>query len=438
MPSPRRRGRAAAASVLTTTLLCSLWTGGVAAAAPTPPPPGGSLGAAVGDSVPRTITTSVSAVQRVSVDKAQSGPVPLALYGRSDPTSDGVYRQSLAIMALASTDSQPAPTAIEWLLGQQCADGGFTAYRADPAAPCDAARENTVATATAIEALHALRTYDTRVARGVDWLRSKQLADGSFATAPAPDATGDPAATAAAISAIVTAGRSPELLRSPQGRTPTDALKATQSRCAAPEPDRGAFATRPGGPVDPTVTARSVLALGYGTQPAVPAPSIAVTPLVCPGAEPGRALAAQGGAAWLIAKLKAGGNHFGGPSDFDATVAAVQALSATGHPAEAGAAVDWLASGAKTMAGSDPVRLASLILAAKATNRTVTTFGGLDLPKLLQATGPAATPTPDMTNQSNLIDGPADHTLRDTLAAVIAVLLAATLILGMRRSRRED
>ncbi|MFI6587060.1 prenyltransferase/squalene oxidase repeat-containing protein [Embleya sp. NPDC050493] len=438
MPSPRRRGRAAAASVLTTALLCPVWTGGAAGAAPTPPPPGGALGVAVGTATPRT-TVPVSVVARVSAGgKAQSAPVPPALYGKSDPSTDGVYRQSLAVLALASTDSTPAPTAIEWLLGQQCADGGFTAYRADPATPCDADREDTVATATAIEALRALRTYDTRVARGVDWLRSKQLADGSFAAVPGPNAIGDPTATAAAISAIVTSGISPELLRSPQGRTPTDALAAAQLRCAVPEPDRGAFAAGPGAPVDPLLTARSVLALGYGTQPAVPAPSIAVTPIVCPGAEPNRQAAAQGGAAWLIAKLKAGGNHLGGPTDFDATAAAVQALSATGHPAEAGAAVDWLAAGAKTMAGNDPVRLASLILAAVATNRTVTTFGGLDLPNLLAATGPATTPTADMTNQSNLIDGPEDHTLRDTVSAVIAVLLAATLILGMRHSRRED
>ncbi|MFE5332996.1 prenyltransferase/squalene oxidase repeat-containing protein [Embleya sp. NPDC056575] len=416
MPSPRRRRRAAAASVLTTALLCSAWTGGVASAdTPTP----------------------VSAVGYTTTAKAQGGPVPLPLYGKTDPTTDGVYRQSLAVMALASTDTPPAPTAVEWLLGQQCADGGFTAFRADPGAPCDGAREDTVATATAIEALQALRTYDTRVARGVDWLRSKQLPDGSFASVPGPNAVGDTTATAAATSAIVTAGTSPELLRTPQGRTPTDALGAAQLRCDAPAADRGAFAGGPGAPVDPLPTARAVLALGYGSQPAVAAPSFAITPLTCPGAEPNRQAAAQAGAAWLAAKLKAGGNHLGGPTDFAATTTAVQALAVTGHPAEAGAAADWLAAGAKTMAGNDPVRLASLILAAVSTGRTVTTFGGLDLPSLLRDTGPAPTPTADMTNQSNLINGPEDHTLRDTLAAVIAVLLAATLIIGMRRTRRD-
>ncbi|MGC0416634.1 hypothetical protein [Embleya sp. AB8] len=436
MPTPRRRGRAAAASVLTTALLCSVWTGGVAAAA-TPTPPGGALGAALGDPSPR-VATHAAGVGYTKTAKAQNTPVPPALYGKTDPSTDGVRRQSLAVLALASAQTQPAPSAIEWLLGQQCADGGFTAYRADPAAACDANREDTVATATAIEALRALRTYDTRVARGVDWLRAKQLADGSFAASPGPNAVGDPTATAAATSALVTAGTSPELLRAPEGRTPTDALGASQLRCTAPGPDRGAFTAGRGTPVDPLLTGRAVLALGYGTQPTVAAPSIAVTPLNCPGAEPNRQAAAQAGAAWLIAKLQAGGNHLGGPTDFDATVAAVQALSATGHPAEAGAAADWLAAGAKNMAGNDPSRLASLILAAKATNRTVTTFGGLDLPNLLAATGPAATPTPDMTNTSNLIDGPEDHTLRDTIAAVIAVLLAATLILGMRYSRRQD
>lgn len=417
--------------MLTTALLCSVWTGGAAGAAT--PPPGGALGTAADGPAPRAAKISL-----VPGAKAAPNAVPPTLYGRTDPTSDGVYRQSLALLALASGDVKPAPTAIEWLLGQQCADGGFTAYRADPGVPCDPAREDTVATATAVEALHALRTYDTRVARGVDWLKTKQLADGSYAAVPGPNATGDPTATAAAISALVTAGTSPELLKSPQGPTPADALKATQLGCAALAPDRGAFAAGPGGPADPLLTGRAVLALAYGTRPAGPAPSIALTPLMCPAPTPNRQTAAQGGASWLVAKLKAGGNHIGGPTDFDATVAAVEALSATGHPAEAGAAADWLAAGAKTMAGNDPIRLASLILAAEATNRTLTTFGGLDLLNLLQSTGPPATPTPDMANQSNTTNGPEDHTLRDTLSAVIAVLLAATLILGMRHSRRED
>jgi hypothetical protein len=362
------------------------------------------------------------------------------MYGKSDPSRDGVYRQSLAIVALASADARPAPQAVEWLLAQQCADGGFTTFRADPGAPCDVGREDTVATATAVQALGSLRTYATQARRGADWLKSKQLPDGSYPAFPgAPAPVGDPTSTAFAVNGLVAAGVNPDELRTAQGRTPADALKSMQVVCPAPTEALGAFRGALGGAGDPLVTARATLALGYGRLPAEPVPTNAVTPFVCPGpgTAPTRQSAAQAGAAWLVAALKAGGNHVGGPTDFDATVAAVSALSATGHPAEAGAAADWLAAGAKTMAGNDPVRLASLILAAEAGNRTLTTFGGLDLLNLLAATGPASTPTPDMVNQSNTSDGPEDPTLRDTIAAVIAVLLAATLILGMRQSRRE-
>jgi len=417
--------------VLTTALLCSVWTGGAAGAATAPP--GGTTADATGRPADAVKPAMPSAKAPAPVAKsADPSPTsaPAALYGREDPSRDGVYRQSLAITALASTDTTPAPAAIEWLLGQQCADGGFTAYRADPNVPCDPAREDTASTAAAIEALAALRTYDTRAARGAQWLRATQLADGSFAAVPGPDAVGDPTSTASAISALVAARTDPELVKSPQGRTPTAALVETQAGCAAPPPVQGSFGAAPG---DPLASARATLALAYGTRPTEAAASASVTPLTCPGAPPSRVVAAQGGAAWLIGALRDGGNHVGGPTDFDATAAAVQALSATGHPTEAGTAADWLAAGAKTMAGNDPVRLASLILAAQTTGRTVTTFGGLDLPVLLAATGPAPAATPDLLEQGNTVDGPEDHTLRDTIAAVVAVLLGATLIVGMRR-----
>lgn len=443
MPTPRRRGRTAAASVLTTALLCSVWTGGAAAAA-TAPPGGtpaenttaddttadntGPTGTARPANVAKSPARTTAPVTKSAAPSATSAPT--ALYGRQDPSRDGVYRQSLAIAALASVDTAPAPAAVDWLLGQQCANGGFTAYRADPGVPCDPAREDTVSTAAAIEALAALRTYDTQAARGAEWLRATQLADGSFAAVPGPAAVGDPTSTAAAISALVAARSDPELLRSPQGVTPTQSLIATQAGCAAPQPVQGSFGPAPG---DPLTSAWATLALAYGTRPTEAAASASVTPLTCPGAPASRVVSAQGGAAWLIGALRAGGDHAGGPNDFDATTATVQALSATGHRAEAGAALDWLAAGAKNMAGNDPTRLASLLLAAQTTGRTVTTFGGLDLPNLLAATGPAPAATPDLLEQGNTVEGPEDHTLRDTIAAVVAVLLGATLIVGMRR-----
>ena len=60
------------------------------------------------------------------------------LYGQTDPSSDAVYRQSLAILGLDAVGIKPAPTAVRWLLDQQCADGSFQSYRPDTSVPCAA------------------------------------------------------------------------------------------------------------------------------------------------------------------------------------------------------------------------------------------------------------------------------------------------------------
>ena len=59
----------------------------------------------------------------------------VGLYGTSDPTYDGVYRQSLAILGLEAAGRTPAPEAVQWLLNQQCADGGFSSYKSTVACP---------------------------------------------------------------------------------------------------------------------------------------------------------------------------------------------------------------------------------------------------------------------------------------------------------------
>ena len=51
------------------------------------------------------------------------------LYGKGDPTYDGVYRQSLSILALQDTGRTVPKAALNWLQDQQCSDGGFTAPR---------------------------------------------------------------------------------------------------------------------------------------------------------------------------------------------------------------------------------------------------------------------------------------------------------------------
>jgi hypothetical protein len=91
-------------------------------------------------SVTRKITTAVAALAATALSlsllAAPAQAADTGLYGSTDPTSDGVFRQSLAILGLTSTGLRPAPSAVQWLKDQQCADGSFQSYRADTSIPC--------------------------------------------------------------------------------------------------------------------------------------------------------------------------------------------------------------------------------------------------------------------------------------------------------------
>ena len=80
------------------------------------------------------ITTATAAGVLLATAPALAGDA--GLYGSSDPTFDGVYRQSLSVLALEASDRKVPASAIKWLKKQQCADGGFEAYRSDAASPC--------------------------------------------------------------------------------------------------------------------------------------------------------------------------------------------------------------------------------------------------------------------------------------------------------------
>src|SRR5436305_2018998 len=64
------------------------------------------------------------------VARLQATNQPNGLFGAADPTFDGAFRQGLALMALKVVGVADAAAA-DWLVGQQCADGSWTAFRAD-------------------------------------------------------------------------------------------------------------------------------------------------------------------------------------------------------------------------------------------------------------------------------------------------------------------
>ena len=153
------------------------------------------------------LSLSVVATAAPAAHAAPSSTI--GLYGSQDPTYDGVYRQSLAILGLTVNGIAPDKAAVDWLINQQCADGSFQAYRADLTKPCDAVDAtkgtgpDTNSTAMALLALMALdatpKVQDSPAAKNVVdpasragvWLMKQQRSDGGFPyfppSAPHPD-----------------------------------------------------------------------------------------------------------------------------------------------------------------------------------------------------------------------------------------------------------
>ncbi|MEU9983249.1 prenyltransferase/squalene oxidase repeat-containing protein [Streptomyces sp. NPDC050856] len=340
--------------------------------------------------------------------------VPSGLYGKKAPTYDGVWRQSLAFMAQQTSGVEPADKAVDWLLGQQCDNGGFASYRPDPAVPCGPATVlDTNATAVAVQALAGLdkpEAGDTgtdpvtkAVEAGVTWLKGVQNKDGGWSFNPggATDAN----STSTVISALAAVGEKPGDVTSSAGRTPYDALLTFAIPCDA-EDGPGAFAyqrDKAGKLVaNGDATAAAVLA-GLGkhlqTRGAEPEqPPTCETP-----AKPTAERAARNGAAHLVTALARTG-HLDLPPmpgtgstapqpDFGNTADAVIALGAAGHGDKAAGAMAWLRKNAVPWAEQiGPAAWAQLILAAHTVGADARDFGGVDLVQRLNATGPAPEP----------------------------------------------
>ena len=118
-----------------------------------------------------------------------------AIAGRiSDKSAYGDYANSFgqawAVRGLTLAGSKEAPAARDFLLEQQCADGFFRLYLADPSSPdqtCDGAGakpEPVDTTALAYVLLHDLAEQDDALAaaldRGIAYIKTQQAEDGSF------------------------------------------------------------------------------------------------------------------------------------------------------------------------------------------------------------------------------------------------------------------
>ncbi|GKQ34161.1 prenyltransferase/squalene oxidase repeat-containing protein [Streptomyces sp. A012304] len=365
-----------------------------------------------------TAVIGAAAAPAVAADPTPSASpsvaLPSGLYGGTDPTYDGVWRQSLALLAQDTVGVRPSAKAVDWLTGQQCANGAFAAFRADPAKACDAQlMVDTNSTAAAVQALAALGGHDTAIDKAVTWLKSAQNADGGWGYAPG--GASDTNSTSLVIGALTAAGeKSGEALKG--GQSPYDALVKLSLPCTGA--GSGAFAFQPDKAgklaANADATAAGVLgALGKGLAPKAGRPADAT----CADAGyPTPQQAAANGAAYLakaVAKdgyLKSVLPGAADQPDYGNTADAVVALAAQGGAERARTPLTWLQRNAAAWAKqSGPAAYAQLVFAAHATGTDPRSFGGTDLVAALNATGPAPQdsekPTPSQKQDDEDSDG---------------------------------
>lgn len=182
---------------------------------------------------------------------ATLGDFAPGLYGAADPSYDGAFRQSLAILGLEANGVVPPAAATGWLIDQQCdastpaATGGWEAYRMDTTVPCGTPGPScftcadTNSTAMAIQALIPVASFSGAGA-GLDFLATVQGSSGGFPLGVGGEE--DPNSTALVIQAIIAGGEDPSTGRwSQNGATPYPSLVSWQLGCTAPAADRGAF-----------------------------------------------------------------------------------------------------------------------------------------------------------------------------------------------------
>ncbi|MFR9756886.1 prenyltransferase/squalene oxidase repeat-containing protein [Streptomyces sp. TR06-5] len=339
----------------------------------------------------------------VAADKSKKATDP-GLHGTADPTYDGVWRQSLALLAQDTAGVAPSGTAVDWLDDQQCADGSFTSFRPDTSEPCGPKTPaDTNATAAAVQALAALGGQDERVGKAVDWLKSVQNDDGGWGFNPGSPS--DANSVSVVVGALGAAGEDPAGVTSRKnGASAYDALLDFRLGCDADKADRGAFAYQPDkkGGLAPNADATAAAALagrgeGFVVEPGGGKSDGGPAKASCQDAVDDPAAAADHGTAYLAGVLRKNDWHLTSAlpgsedqPDYGNTADAVIALSAGGRDEDARSALGWLKKHVDDWDASQdsPAALGQLVLAAHSVGADPRDFGGVDLVQRLNSTGP--------------------------------------------------
>jgi hypothetical protein len=437
---------------------------------------GAALLALAGAAAPAVADDSAPPPRAQGATASPAAPAEPAtgLYGEGDPQFDGVYRQSVALLAQDAAGYTPAGTAVGWLLDQQCQDGSFLAYRENPARPCgDVTAADTNATGMAVQALAALGGHEEAVSSALAWLRGVQNGDGGWSFNPggATDAN----STAVVVGAFAAAGEDPAEVRRGDN-SPFDALAALQLGCEAATDERGAFAWQPdpgGGALSPNeaATVDAVLAsYGSGLLADPEAPAGEATPLACDGtgggatggagqSPPDPAASASAGAAYLAGVLAENGGPLLAPPppggdgerpaaeqdaqpDYGTTARAVIALAAGGLDEERQPPLDWLLEHHAEWPGyaASPAAVGMLVLAAHAGGVDPADFGDTDLVEQLNAFGPAPSDTATEAGAEDQAEGSGDGgsvAWPWLVGAAVVAGVGIGMLLSLRRARRR-
>jgi hypothetical protein len=145
-------------------------------------------------------------VTRLLATIRTTGP-DVGLFGAQSPTYSGAYNQGLALAALAAagvTHATHLASAVTWLKDQQCATGGWEAFRAKVSKPCTKSSTtaysgpDTNSTALAIEGLRAQKA--TLKHSPIAFFKSLEQRSGGWGYY---GGAADPDSTALVIQAIV-------------------------------------------------------------------------------------------------------------------------------------------------------------------------------------------------------------------------------------------
>ena len=191
---------------------------------------------------------STPALVRRLLATQQTSGADAGLFGVSDPTYNGTYRESLALQALKTDKYSASNTvvvrALTWLKAQQCSGGGFSSDAANVAcsgSPAAYGGPDTNSTAQAILGLAAFSgsaAPGSPIANALSYMSTNELADAGWGFF---GASKDANSTALAIEALTAVGKSPTATSGSwarNGTSPMASLIKLQEQSGA---DQGGF-----------------------------------------------------------------------------------------------------------------------------------------------------------------------------------------------------